>query len=128
MKLYFKQKRHLRKFLNIELIDETFVVVVPESGSHRVPESQSPGVTESRKSCCVFERCLHLNPVYATANMVLNNKNVSRLYSVFFFIGLKVFVHLAHLKLPQISQKYLKFFVWLEHLIKIRLVYYKKKF
>ena len=48
MKLYFKQKRHLRKFLNIELIDETFVVVVPESGSHRVPESQSPGVTESR--------------------------------------------------------------------------------
>ena len=30
----------------------------------------------------------------------------------------KVFVHLNHLKLPQIGQTYLKIFVWLEHLMK----------
>ena len=45
-----------------------------------------------------------------------------------FFIGLKVFVHLIHLKLLQIGQIYLKFFVWLEHLIKIHLEYHKKYF
>ena len=50
------------------------------------------------------------------------------LYSVFFFIELKVFVHLSHLKLLQIGQTYLKFFVWLEHLIKIHLKYHKKYF
>ena len=49
-------------------------------------------------------------------------------YSVFFFIELKVFVHLTHLKLLQIAQTYLKFFVWLEHLIKIHLEYHKKYF
>ena len=49
------------------------------------------------------------------------------MYSVF-FIGLKVFVHLTHLKLLQIGQTYLKFFVWLEHLIKIHLEYHKKYF
>ena len=37
----------------------------------------------------------------------------------FFFIELKVFVHFTYLKLLQIGQTYLKFFVWLEHLIKI---------
>ena len=40
----------------------------------------------------------------------------------------KVFVYLTLLKLPQISQTYLKIFVWLEHLIKIHLEYYKKNF
>ena len=40
----------------------------------------------------------------------------------------KVFVHLTRLKLSQISQTYLKIFVWLEHLIKIHLEYYKKHF
>ena len=49
-------------------------------------------------------------------------------YSVFFFIELKVFVHLTHLNLIQIGQTYLKFFVWLEHLIKIHLEYHKKYF
>ena len=34
----------------------------------------------------------------------------------FFFIELKVFVHLTHLKLLQIAQTYRKFFVWLVHL------------
>jgi len=37
----------------------------------------------------------------------------------------KVFVHLTHLKLPQVSQTYLKIFVWLEHLMKIQPEYYK---
>ena len=34
------------------------------------------------------------------------------IYNVF-FMRTKVFVHLTHLKLPQISKKYLKIFVWL---------------
>ena len=42
-----------------------------------------------------------------------------------FFMVSKVFVHLTHLKLPQISQTYLKIFVWLEHLMKIHPEYYK---
>ena len=42
-------------------------------------------------------------------------------FSVFFLMVTKVFVHLTHLKLPQISQTYLKIFVWLEHLIKLHL-------
>ena len=40
----------------------------------------------------------------------------------------KVFVHLTNLKLPQISPTYLKFFVLLEHLIRIHLEYYEKMF
>ena len=40
----------------------------------------------------------------------------------------KVFVYLTQLKLPQISQTYLKICVWLEHLIKIHLEYYEKYF
>ena len=41
-------------------------------------------------------------------------------------MGSKVFVHLTHLKLLHIGQTYLKFFVWLELLIKIHLGYHKK--
>ena len=41
--------------------------------------------------------------------------------TVFFFMCTKVFVHLTHLKLPQICKKYLKIFVWSGHLIKIHL-------
>ena len=40
---------------------------------------------------------------------------------MFFFMGTKVFVHLTHLKLPQISQTYPKIFGWSGHLIKIHL-------
>ena len=40
----------------------------------------------------------------------------------------KVIVHLTRLKLSQISQTYLKFVVWLEHLIKIHLELYEKYF
>ena len=40
----------------------------------------------------------------------------------------KVFVHLTNLKLPQISPTYLKFFVSLEHLIRIHLEYYENMF
>ena len=43
-----------------------------------------------------------------------------------FFMVTKVFVNLTHLKLPQISQSFLKCFVWLEHLIKIQLENYEK--
>ena len=43
------------------------------------------------------------------------------LYSVFFFGGGGVFVHLTHLKLPQISQPCLEIFVLSGHLIKIHL-------
>ena len=46
----------------------------------------------------------------------------------FFFIGSKVFVHLTLFKLLQIGQIYLKFFFWLENLIKIHLKYHKKYF
>ena len=46
-------------------------------------------------------------------------------YTVCFFMVSKVFVHLTHLKLPQISQTYLKIFVWLENLMKIHPEYYK---
>ena len=42
-------------------------------------------------------------------------------YSVFFFMGTKVFVNLTDLKYPQISQKYLKILVWSARLIKIHL-------
>ena len=49
-------------------------------------------------------------------------------YSVFFFKLTKVFVHLTNLKLHQISQTYLKIFVWSGHLIKIHLEYYEKYF
>ena len=49
-------------------------------------------------------------------------------YSVFFFMCTKVFVHLTHLKLPQISQTYLKFIVWSENFIKIHLECYEKYF
>ena len=47
---------------------------------------------------------------------------------MFSFILTKVFVDLTHLKLPQISQTYLKFIVWLGYLIKIHLEYYEKYF
>ena len=47
---------------------------------------------------------------------------------MFFFLVTKVFVDLTNLKLSQISQKYLKFVVWLEHLIKIHLEYDEKYF
>ena len=57
---------------------------------------------------------------------VLLLPNKKTLYSVFFFIELKVFVHLTHLKLLQIAQTYRKFFVWLEHFIKIHLEKHKK--
>jgi hypothetical protein len=40
----------------------------------------------------------------------------------------KVFVHFTHLKLPQISQTYLKFIVWSGHLIKIHKEYDGKYF
>ena len=50
------------------------------------------------------------------------------IYSVFFFMESKVFLHLTQLKLPQINQTYLKIFVWLQHLIKIRLEYYEKQY
>ena len=40
----------------------------------------------------------------------------------------KIFFHLTKLKLPQISQTYLKFVVWLEYLIKMHLEYYEKYF
>ena len=33
------------------------------------------------------------------------------IYSLFFFMGRNLFVHLTHLKLPQISKTSLKFFV-----------------
>ena len=45
-----------------------------------------------------------------------------------FFMVSKVFVHLTHLKWAKISQTYLKLFVWLQNLIKIRLEYYEKQF
>jgi hypothetical protein len=41
------------------------------------------------------------------------------LYSAFFLMRTKVFVHLTHLMLPQISETYLKIHVLSEHLIKI---------
>ena len=44
---------------------------------------------------------------------------------VCFFMLTKVFVYLTHLKSPQISSAYLKFFVWLQYLIKKHLKYYK---
>ena len=47
---------------------------------------------------------------------------------MFFFMCTKVFVHLTHLKLPQIGQTYLKFIVLSGHLIKIHLEYYEKYF
>ena len=40
----------------------------------------------------------------------------------------KVFVHLTHLKLPQISKTYLKIFVWSGHLIKIHLELFENIF
>ena len=40
----------------------------------------------------------------------------------------KVFVYLTHLKLSQISQAYLKNFIWLEHLKNIYLEYNEKLF
>ena len=40
----------------------------------------------------------------------------------------KVFVNLTNLKLPQLSQAYLKIFVWLQHLIKIHQEYYENNF
>ena len=43
-------------------------------------------------------------------------------------MGTKVFVHLTHLKLPQISKTYLKIFVWSGHLIKIHLEQFKTHF
>ena len=46
--------------------------------------------------------------------------------TVFFFMCTKVFVHLTHLKFPQISQTYLKFIVWSGNLIKIHFEYYEK--
>ena len=58
----------------------------------------------------------------------LSIKFVGEIYSVFFFIVTKVFVYLTHLKLPQISQIYLKFYLWLEHLIRIHLEHYEKYF
>ena len=45
------------------------------------------------------------------------------IYSVFFFMRTKVFVHLTHLKFFQIGQTYLKFIARLEHLMKIHLEY-----
>ena len=42
-------------------------------------------------------------------------------FSVSFLMVTKVFVHLTHLKLLQISQTYPKIFVWLEHLIKLNI-------
>ena len=53
---------------------------------------------------------------------------IHTLYSVFFFMVSKVFVHLTLLKLPQVTQTYLKSFIWLENLIKIHLEYYEKYF
>ena len=50
-----------------------------------------------------------LNPVACGATTLFNI-----LLQCVFFIGLHVFVHLTHLKLLQIGQTYLKFFVWLE--------------
>ena len=41
-------------------------------------------------------------------------------------MGSKVFVHLTNLKLLQIGKTYLKFFVLVEHLIKVHLEYHKK--
>ena len=49
-------------------------------------------------------------------------------YTVSFFMVKKVFVHLTHLILSQISKTYFKIFVLLEHLIKLHLKYYKKYF
>ena len=40
----------------------------------------------------------------------------------------KVFVHLTHLKLPQISQTYLKILVWSEHLMQKHLELFEKQF
>ena len=40
----------------------------------------------------------------------------------------KVIFHLIYLKSSQISHTYLKFFSWLENLIKIHLEYYEKYF
>ena len=51
-----------------------------------------------------------------------------KLIQCVFFIELKVFVNLTHLKLLQIGQTYNKFFVWLEDLIKMHLEYHKKYF
>ena len=47
---------------------------------------------------------------------------------MFFFMQTKVFVYLTHLKLSQISQTYLKIFIWLEHLKNIYLEYNEKLF
>ena len=49
-------------------------------------------------------------------------------HTVFFFMCTKVFIHLTHLKLPQISKTYLKIFVWSGHLIKIHLELFEKYF
>ena len=47
-------------------------------------------------------------------------------HTVHFFIVTKVFAHLTHLKLPKISQTYLKFLIWLQQLIQTCLDYYEK--
>ena len=46
---------------------------------------------------------------------------------VFFLKGTKVFVHLTHLNLAQISQTYLKILVLSGHLIKIHLYFILEK-
>ena len=58
--------------------------------------------------------------------IVRTKKLLSIQTTVCFFMGTKVFVHLTHLKLPQISHTFLKIFIWLENLIKIHLEYYEK--
>ena len=66
-----------------------------------------------------FKSFLSMKGAELTLDFV-NMMNICTLYnySVFFFMLTKVFVHLNHLKLPQISQPYLKFIVWSGHLKK----------
>ena len=53
---------------------------------------------------------------------------ITLLNTVCFFMETTLFVHLTHLKLPQISKTYLKIFICSGHLIKIHLEQFEKHF
>ena len=72
-------------------------------------------MSTQRKNLSLTEDKINNNPIY---------KILIEIQCVF-FIGSKVFVYLTQLKLLQIGQTYLKFFVLLEHLIKVHLEYQK---
>ena len=73
-----------------------------------------------RKSFVFYNHESHVNyGIKQQAEKVLKYSNTV------FFMRTKIFVHLTHLKLSQVSLTYLKIFVYLEHLIKIHLEYLK---